>query len=230
MPNISTETPVLEAEKYYASRKVKAVYQEKTSYVVVKRVVDFLGALVGIVLCLPVFLILAVLIKLEDRKGAVFFYQLRVGKDEKQFKMFKFRSMVSNAEELLADLLEKNEIEGHMFKLKEDPRITRMGKFIRKTSMDELPQLWNVLKGEMSLVGPRPPLVREVEQYSDYHKQRLHVVPGCTGLWQISGRNNVSFEKMVELDLQYIKSRSIMTDLKIILKTSKVLLGSKDAY
>lgn len=144
--------------------------------------------------------------------------------------MYKFRSMVSNAEELLESLLDKNEIEGHMFKLKEDPRITRIGKFIRKTSMDELPQLWNVLKGEMSLVGPRPPLVREVEQYSDYHKQRLHVIPGCTGLWQVSGRNNVSFEKMVELDLHYIKNRSIMIDLKIILKTSKVLLGSKDAY
>lgn len=230
MPNISTETPVLETETYYPNRKVKAVYKHRISYLVIKRIVDFLGALVGIILCLPVFFILAILIKLEDPRGAVFFYQIRVGKDEKQFKMYKFRSMVANAEELLESLLDKNEIEGHMFKLKEDPRVTRIGKLIRKTSMDELPQLWNVLKGEMSLVGPRPPLVREVEEYNEYHKQRLYVVPGCTGLWQISGRNNVSFEKMVELDLKYIKHRSIMMDLKIILKTCKVLLGSKDAY
>lgn len=144
--------------------------------------------------------------------------------------MYKFRSMVSNAEELLESLLTENEIEGHMFKIKEDPRITKVGRFIRKTSIDELPQLWNVLKGEMSLVGPRPPLVREVEEYSSYHKQRLQVTPGCTGLWQVSGRNNVGFEEMVALDLEYISKRSIITDLKIILKTCKVLLGSRDAF
>ncbi|WNR47125.1 sugar transferase [Paenibacillus roseipurpureus] len=221
---------MVEKDTYYPINILRTVHQQKTSYLFIKRILDVLGALVGIILILPVFLILAVMIKLEDPSGSVFFYQMRVGKDEKQFKMYKFRSMVSNAEELLEGLLDKNEIEGHMFKMKEDPRITRVGKFIRKTSMDELPQLWNVLIGDMSLVGPRPPLVREVEQYSDYHKQRLLVTPGCTGLWQVSGRNDVSFKKMVELDLKYIKNRSILLDVKIILKTCKVLLGSKDAY
>jgi len=117
-----------------------------------------------------------------------------------------------------------------MFKMKDDPRITKLGKFIRKTSIDELPQLWNVLKGDMSLVGPRPPLPREVAQYTEYDKQRLLVTPGCTGLWQISGRSNVGFKEMVELDLQYIRNRSILFDLKIILKTVLVLFGSKDAF
>ena len=144
--------------------------------------------------------------------------------------MFKFRSMVSDAEERLKDLLEKNETGSIMFKMKHDPRITKIGRFIRKTSLDELPQLWNVLKGEMSLVGPRPPIEREVEQYSEYDKQRLLVTPGCTGLWQVSGRSSIGFEEMVELDLQYIQKRTIGYDINIILKTVGVLFGSKDAY
>ncbi len=138
--------------------------------------------------------------------------------------------MVSNAEEKLKDLLAKNEIEGAMFKMKNDPRITKIGKFIRKTSIDELPQLINVLRGDMSLVGPRPPLTREVAEYTDYDKLRLTVKPGCTGLWQVSGRNELSFKEMVELDLKYIQNRSIGADLKIIFKTFKVLLGAKDAF
>lgn len=144
--------------------------------------------------------------------------------------MYKFRSMVSNAEELLEGLLKRNEISGAMFKMKKDPRITKVGKFIRKTSIDELPQLWNVIRGDMSLVGPRPPLPREVNEYTSYDKLRLKATPGCTGLWQISGRNELSFSEMVELDLRYINERSMLFDLKIILKTVKVLLGSKDAY
>jgi lipopolysaccharide/colanic/teichoic acid biosynthesis glycosyltransferase len=144
--------------------------------------------------------------------------------------MYKFRSMVSNAEEKLKDLLAQNEIEGAMFKMKNDPRITKIGKFIRKTSIDELPQLINVLRGEMSLVGPRPPLVREVAEYTDYDKLRLTVKPGCTGLWQVSGRNELSFKEMVELDLKYIQNRSVLFDLRIIFKTFKVLLGAKDAF
>jgi lipopolysaccharide/colanic/teichoic acid biosynthesis glycosyltransferase len=166
----------------------------------------------------------------EDRKGPVFFKQIRIGKDGKEFNMYKFRSMVSNAEELLDELLNKNETSGAMFKMKNDPRVTRIGKFIRKTSIDELPQLLNVLKGEMSLVGPRPPLPREVEEYTTYDKQRLVVTPGCTGLWQISGRSNIGFSEMVELDLKYISQRSLLNDLKIIIKTIFVLLGSKDAF
>lgn len=169
-------------------------------------------------------------IKLEDPKGPIFFSQKRVGKDGKEFDMYKFRSMVTDAEERLKDLLELNETTGAMFKMKNDPRVTRMGHLIRKTSIDELPQLFNVLKGDMSLVGPRPPLPREVEEYTNYDMQRLLVVPGCTGLWQISGRSNIGFKEMVNLDLEYIQKRTILIDLKIIFKTVLVLFGSKDAF
>lgn len=197
---------------------------------VIKRTIDVTGSLFGLILLSPLFVIIAILIKLEDPKGSVLFYQTRIGKNEKPFRMYKFRSMVSNAEDKLKDLLAKNEIEGAMFKMKNDPRITKIGKFIRKTSIDELPQLINVLRGEMSLVGPRPPLVREVAEYTDYDKLRLTVKPGCTGLWQVSGRNELSFKEMVELDLKYIQNRSVRFDLKIIFKTFKVLLGAKDAF
>lgn len=179
---------------------------------------------------LPIFIIVAVLIKLEDPKGPIFFKQMRVGKGEKEFGMYKFRSMVVDAEDRLNDLLKHNDVSGAMFKMKDDPRVTNIGKFIRKTSIDELPQLFNVLKGEMSLVGPRPPLPREVKEYSKYDKQRLLVTQGCTGLWQVSGRSNLTFDEMVELDLQYIKKRSIWFDIKIIFKTFFLFLGSKDAY
>lgn len=135
--------------------------------------------------------------------------------------------MVSNAEDLLEDLLDNNEVSGLMFKMKDDPRVTKVGKFIRKTSIDELPQLLNVLKGDMSLVGPRPPLPREVAEYSTYHKQRLLVKPGCTGVWQVSARNGVGFEEMVEMDLDYISSRNLFTDLKLIFFTIFVMLRSK---
>ncbi len=138
--------------------------------------------------------------------------------------------MITNAEEKLNELLKYNEASGAMFKMKNDPRITRIGRFIRKTSIDELPQLLNVLRGEMSLVGPRPPLPREVKDYSSYDKQRLLVTPGCTGLWQVSGRSNIGFDEMVQLDIKYIKSRSIRNDIIIILKTFKLLIGSKDAF
>lgn len=199
-------------------------------YLMAKRATDILGAAMGILFLLPVMILIAVLIKLEDPKGPVFFYQTRVGKNERTFKMYKFRSMVSNAEELLKELLDKNEVQGAMFKMKDDPRVTRVGKFIRKTSIDELPQLWNVLKGEMSLVGPRPPLPREVKEYTSYDKKRLLVKPGCTGLWQVSGRSTIGFNEMVELDLQYIQDRGYFYDLKIIFKTVKVLFGTKDAF
>jgi len=207
----------------------KLRFTEKRTYLWLKRSMDIFGSLIGLIFLSPLFIVVAILIKLEDPKGPVFFKQVRVGKDEKEFEMYKFRSMVSNAEELLTSLLDMNEVQGAMFKMKDDPRITRIGKFIRKTSIDELPQLWNVLKGEMSLVGPRPPLPREVAQYSSYDKQRLLVVPGCTGLWQVSGRNGLSFEQMVDLDLTYIKNRTLMMDIKIVIKTFGALLG-KDAY
>ncbi|WP_081417345.1 sugar transferase [Paenibacillus sp. Soil522] len=205
-------------------------YYENSLHSVIKRTLDITGSLVGLILLSPLFVIIAILIKLEDPKGSVLFYQTRIGKNEKPFRMYKFRSMVSNAEEKLKDLLAKNEIEGAMFKMKNDPRITKIGKFIRKTSIDELPQLINVLRGDMSLVGPRPPLTREVAEYTAYDKLRLTVKPGCTGLWQVSGRNELSFKEMVELDLKYIQNRSIGADLKIIFKTFRVLLGAKDAF
>ncbi|WP_353056029.1 sugar transferase [Mesobacillus subterraneus] len=202
----------------------------KKPYLISKRLMDIFGALVGIILLSFIFLIVAFFIKIEDPKGPVFFSQKRVGLKGKEFMMFKFRSMVTDAEEKLKDLLEHNEVSGAMFKMKEDPRVTKIGKFIRKTSIDELPQLFNVLKGEMSLVGPRPPLPREVKEYTDYDKQRLLVIPGCTGLWQVSGRSNIGFKEMVQLDLEYIQKRTFLYDIKIIFKTVKVLLGSKDAY
>ncbi|TWD92382.1 exopolysaccharide biosynthesis polyprenyl glycosylphosphotransferase [Neobacillus bataviensis] len=199
-------------------------------YIFTKRFIDIIGASCGIIFLSLLFIVIALLIKIEDPKGKVFFSQKRVGLNGKEFKMYKFRSMVSNAEEKLQELLKYNEVSGAMFKMKDDPRITKVGKFIRKTSIDELPQLFNVLKGDMSLVGPRPPLLREVAEYSDYDKQRLLVLPGCTGLWQVSGRNSVGFAEMVELDIHYIQNRSVMTDIMILLKTVLVLFGSKDAY
>lgn len=204
--------------------------QATAFYSIAKRFFDIIGAAAGLILLSPLFLLVALLIKLEDPKGSVFFYQTRVGKSEKPFRMYKFRSMVMNAEEKLKDLLDKNEISGAMFKMKDDPRITKIGKFIRKTSIDELPQLYNVLRGDMSLVGPRPPLVREVADYTKYDKLRLTVTPGCTGLWQVSGRNELSFHEMVELDLTYIQNRSVLGDLKIIFKTLKLFLGANDAF
>jgi exopolysaccharide biosynthesis polyprenyl glycosylphosphotransferase len=212
------------------NRHHRVAVNNKKGYLIAKRIMDICGALIGLICLSWLFLIVALLIKLEDPKGPVFFKQVRVGKEGKEFYMYKFRSMVTNAEELLESLLPLNETTGAMFKMKNDPRVTKVGKFIRKTSIDELPQLWNVLKGDMSLVGPRPPLPREVAQYTEYDKQRLLVTPGCTGLWQISGRSNVGFKEMVELDLQYIRNRSILFDLKIILKTVLVLFGSKDAF
>ncbi|RUS45283.1 sugar transferase [Cohnella sp. AR92] len=210
------------------SAPVKAIGLEKRE--TGKRILDVLVASAGLLAVSPIMLVVALLIKLEDPRGPVFFAQVRVGKDAKRFRMFKFRSMVTDAEARLAQLMEKNEISGAMFKMKDDPRVTRIGRFIRRTSIDELPQLWNVLRGDMSIVGPRPPLEWEVALYSEYDYQRLAVVPGCTGLWQVSGRNQLSFEEMVELDLRYIDQRSIIFDIKIMLRTVGMIFGSKNAY
>ncbi|MBP3041338.1 sugar transferase [Bacillaceae bacterium Marseille-Q3522] len=206
------------------------VANEPKSYLIAKRLLDIIGSLCGLFILSFLFIIIAILIKTEDRHGSVFFSQKRVGKNGKVFHIYKFRSMVSDAEKKLDKLLNKNEVSGAMFKMKDDPRVTKVGRILRKTSMDELPQLFNVLKGDMSLVGPRPPLPREVEKYTTYDMQRLTVTPGCTGLWQISGRSSVGFAKMVELDLAYIKKRSFKLDIKIILKTVLVLFGSKNAF
>lgn len=206
------------------------VIEKKYFYRFTKRFIDVIGSLVGLILLSPLFLVVAILMKKEEPKGPIFFSQARMGKNEKVFKMYKFRSMCIDAEEKLTELLKHNEVEGAMFKMKDDPRVTKVGKFIRKTSIDELPQLWNVLKGEMSLVGPRPPLLREVAEYTDYDKQRLLVKPGCTGLWQVSGRNEVGFDEMVELDIQYIKNLSLSNDMRIIFKTVGVMIKPNSAY
>ncbi|MFC5404997.1 sugar transferase [Cohnella soli] len=196
----------------------------------IKRTMDIILAVIGILFVTPIFLMIAVAIKIEDPKGKILFKQIRVGKDGKTFWMYKFRSMVSDADKKLQDLLHLNETSGALFKMKDDPRVTKVGKFIRRTSLDELPQFVNVLRGEMSMVGPRPSLPREVAEYSAYDLQRLKVVPGCTGLWQVSGRSTIDFKGMVELDLTYIRQRSVWLDIKLIFRTVGVLVGTKDAY
>lgn len=211
---------------YLDRQKVEA----KVVYHFIKRAIDICGSSLGLIVLSPLFLIVGYMIKKEESGGPIFFSQDRVGKNGEVFKMYKFRSMCIDAEERLSVLLEHNEIGGAMFKMKDDPRVTKIGKFIRKTSIDELPQLFNVLKGNMSLVGPRPPLPREVEQYTNYDIQRLIVKPGCTGVWQISGRNNVDFDKMVEMDIQYIENMSIVKDIMIILKTAIIMIRPNGAY
>lgn len=215
---VKLENDVLETAVNYDTQKKSVFFQ------IIKRVIDIFCSLFGLIILSPVFLVVAFLIKKENKKGSVFFSQQRVGKNGGLFTMYKFRSMCPDAEDKLSDLIELNEIEGAMFKMKDDPRVTKIGKLIRRTSIDELPQLLNVLKGEMSLVGPRPPLLREVAEYTKYDMQRLLVKPGCTGLWQISGRNNIGFKEMVELDLHYIKNQSLTQDIVILLKTVTVVL------
>ena len=203
--------------------------KEGPIYLFFKRAMDIIGSLCGIILLSPLLIIVALAIKIEDPKGSIFFSQQRCGKDNKLFPMYKFRSMVSNAEELLEELMEHNEMDGPVFKIKEDPRITRVGKFIRKTSIDELPQLFNILKGDMSIVGPRPAIPHEVAEYSHYHKQRLLVKPGLTCIWQVSGRNSIGFEEWMDMDLEYIEKRNLWMDIKLIFKTVGVLFGDEHA-
>ena len=203
--------------------------KEGPIYLFFKRAMDIIGSLCGIILLSPLLIIVALAIKIEDPKGSIFFSQQRCGKDNKLFPMYKFRSMVSNAEELLEELMEHNEMDGPVFKIKDDPRITRVGKFIRKTSIDELPQLFNILRGDMSIVGPRPAIPHEVAEYSHYHKQRLLVKPGLTCIWQVSGRNSIGFDEWMEMDLEYIEKRDLWMDIKLIFKTVGVLFGDKNA-
>ena len=218
----------IEAIAYGTLLEEEHIRQGKV-YLFLKRTMDILGSLCGLILLSPIFLIVAILIKIEDPKGKVFFSQERNGINGKTFKMLKFRSMVHNAEELLESLMEHNEQSGPAFKMKDDPRITKIGKFIRKTSIDELPQLFNILLGHMSIVGPRPPIPREVEQYNEYHMQRLLVKPGLTCYWQVGGRNEVGFDEWVELDIKYIQERNLWIDIKLIFKTVFVLFGDKTA-
>jgi len=193
-----------------------------------KRLLDIICSAIGLIILSPLLLIVAILIKLESR-GPVIFSQDRVGLDGEIFKMYKFRSMVVNAEELKEKLEKENEMSGPMFKIKNDPRVTKVGRFIRKTSIDELPQLINVLKGDMSLVGPRPSLPKEVAKFEPWMLGRIKVKPGLTCYWQVSGRNNIDFIEWMELDLKYINERGFWLDLKLIFKTFFVLFGDKNA-
>ena len=203
--------------------------ESRKGYHIVKRIFDIVLSAIGLAVLSPVMVVIAYKIKKEDG-GPVFYKQERIGKNGSRFKMYKFRSMVPNADQLLGKLRNKNEVEGAMFKIKHDPRITKVGHYIREHSLDELPQLVNVLKGDMSLVGPRPPLPSEVEQYTDYDKQRLYVVPGCTGLWQATSRNEVGFDGMVKLDLEYIQRANMFYDFLIICKTIFVIFKPNSSY
>lgn len=207
----------------------KAFINEKSlGYSVVKRIIDIMGAIIGLIVLSPLLIIISIAI-IVDSKGPVIFSQKRVGKNGKNFKMYKFRSMVIDAEQLLEKLKEKNEMSGPMFKMKKDPRVTKVGNFIRRTSIDELPQLVNVLKGEMSLVGPRPSLPHEVEKFEPWMIERLTVKPGLTCFWQVRGRNDIGFSEWMELDVKYVRERSTLLDIKLIFQTVGLLFGDKHA-
>lgn len=210
-------------------KQEKKTNEGKKSYLICKRTIDLIASIFGLIVLSPLILIIAILIKVEDPKGKVFFSQKRVGQYGKEFYMYKFRSMVSNAEELKEKLMAQNEMSGPMFKMKHDPRITKVGRFIRKTSIDELPQLINVLKGEMSLVGPRPSLPKEVAQFEPWMMERLEVKPGLTCYWQVMGRNDIGFQEWMKLDLKYVEERNTLVDIKLIIKTFFVLFGDKSA-
>jgi len=199
------------------------------SAVLVKRAIDIILAALALSVGLPLLALIALAIRL-DSPGPVIFRQTRVGQDGRLFEMYKFRSMRQGSEAELPDLLEYNEADGPWFKMRCDPRLTRVGQFLRRTSLDELPQLWNVLRGDMSIVGPRPPLPNEVEQYLEWHRKRLQVLPGMTGLWQVSGRSLLNFDEMVLLDIHYIENWSLWLDLKILLMTIPQVLLGRGAY
>ena len=215
----------------FGSYTVLTYSRFRSSYkkLLIKRAFDILGSLIGLALTGIITVFLAPAIKL-DSPGPVFFSQVRVGKNGRRFKIYKFRSMYQDAEERLKDLQSQNEVEGLMFKMENDPRITKVGRFIRKTSLDEFPQFLNILKGDMSLVGTRPPTEREFEQYDEHYRRRLSMTPGLTGLWQVSGRSDIdNFDDVVKLDLQYIDNWSLSLDFKILLQTVGVVLFHKGA-
>lgn len=218
---------IASAESAEKAEQVKFIHiPEKPFYDFFKRCFDFIFSLAALIILFIPMLIVALVIVIDSPGASPVYVQKRVGKNGKEFKFYKFRSMVPNAEAMLTDLLDKNEMDGPAFKMKDDPRITKFGRFIRKSCIDELPQLINVLKGDMSIVGPRPPLPREVEMYDDYQKQRLSVIPGLTCYWQVQPeRNSVSFDDWMKCDLEYIENRSFKTDLIIIFKTVGTVFG-----
>lgn len=202
--------------------------RNKRAYWFVRRTQDIFFSALALIVLSPFLVLIALIIWIDSPGASPIFAQDRIGRGGRRFRFYKFRSMIPNAEAKLSELLDKNEMDGPVFKIKEDPRITRVGRFIRKTSIDELPQLFNILIGDMSIVGPRPALPREVDQYDDYTRQRLSVTPGLTCYWQIKPhRNELSFEEWLELDLQYIRDRSFFVDWTIIFKTVSAVLGGQ---
>jgi lipopolysaccharide/colanic/teichoic acid biosynthesis glycosyltransferase len=196
---------------------------------VTKRLLDVIGALAGLALLALPMLVVAVAIKLESR-GPVFYASWRLGENGIPFRFYKFRSMARDADLRQGDLRAQNEVTGPVFKIKQDPRITRVGRFIRKFSLDETPQLWHVLRGEMSLVGPRPPIPEEAEDYEPWQRERLAVRPGLTCIWQVTGRSDIPFERWVELDIEYVRRRSLGLDLKLLLLTVPAVFSGRGAY
>jgi lipopolysaccharide/colanic/teichoic acid biosynthesis glycosyltransferase len=196
---------------------------------VVKRAIDLAGSTLLLAGLAPLFLVVSVLIKSSSR-GPVYFRQVRLGKGGAPFVCYKFRSMRDGADREQSELERMNEADGPIFKIRHDPRLTRVGSFLRRTSIDELPQLWNILRGEMSLVGPRPPIPEEVARYEDWHRRRLEVVPGLTGLWQVSGRSELSFDEMVMFDLYYIENWSLALDVHILARTIPAVVGTSGAF
>ena len=196
---------------------------------ILKRLIDAAVSAVVLLLGSPVFLLIALAIKLES-SGPIFYAAERVGQDGKPFRMFKFRSMREDAEQLRAALADRNQADGPLFKIENDPRRTRVGAWLRRLSLDELPQFWNILRGDMSLVGPRAPLSEEVDQYEEWQMKRLIVKPGLTGLWQVNGRSNVPFEEMVMMDIYYIDNWSLGLDINLIIRTIPAVIGRDGAY
>lgn len=230
-----TSTYITEVAEYTDSLKEdkrikinrKEVLHSKRGYWILRRTQDIVFSGLALIILSPLMLLIAVAIYIDDPHGSPIFTQIRCGRNGELFRFYKFRSMCVDAEEKLSELLENNEMDGPAFKMKDDPRITRIGRIIRKTSLDELPQLWNIFKGDMSIVGPRPALPREVELYDDYQRQRMYVQPGLTCYWQIQPRrNDISFEDWMSLDIKYIQERNFWVDWKIIFMTvGSVLRG-----
>lgn len=224
---VSGEKRIYNLEQYHVVAFSSRLFDYRM--VMVKRLIDIIGAILGLALTFFVGLVLAPFLLLES-PGPLVFRQKRVGVNGRIFEFYKFRSMYIDAEERKKELMEQNEVQGLMFKMEDDPRVTKVGAFIRRTSIDELPQFWNVLKGDMSLVGTRPPTLDEYHQYSYYQKRRISFRPGITGLWQISGRSDIKdFDEVVKLDLEYIDNWSLLLDFKIIFKTIGVVLRGSGA-
>ena len=229
----STATPSIAGASAAARRVVRASLAPPPplcrGYLIAKRILDIIGAIAGILICLPIWAVAAILIKL-DSPGPVLFCQTRVGENGKPFRFYKLRTMYVDADRRKQELAHHNEMDGPVFKIRDDPRVTRVGRYLRKYSIDETPQLVHVLLGQMSLVGPRPPLIDEVARYEPWQTERLSVRPGLTCIWQVSGRNEIPFERWVLMDIDYIRHRNFWLDLALLVKTIPAVITGRGAY